>query len=360
VKIIDRYILKEFITPFLYCSITFFLLYLVGDLFEHLDEFIRAKTSWYDLVRYYLYLGPTIFTYTTPFSLVLSLIYVLGNFARHSEIIGMKASGISPKRIAIPFLFLGFVLSLIFFYLSEFVTPRTNVGLETLSQLYLEKSSGKNPKSFEDLAYSNANDNYVFYIHTLDLKSNAAQGIQVHYLTPQGSIHKLIRAESGRWLDGEWWLFNGTILRYDETGDIQNDVENFVKRAVRIEESPEDLIREEKASEKMNYPELKNSLVKKFGRKIPARQSVELHSKLSDPWICFMLVLIIIPIGLKIPKGGAFVVLGKALLLTLGFYGSQFVAMALGKQGYIQPIFACWLPNMTFGIWGMILLKRLK
>lgn len=359
-KIIDRYILREFILPYLYCNLAFLLLYLVGDLFEHMDEFLKARTTWRDMLRYYTYLIPTIFTHTAPFSLVLSLIYELGNFARHSEIIGMKASGISPKRIAVPFLFLGLILSLVFLYLSEHVIPKANVELEALSKTYLQKSSTQSSKSYEDLAFSNVKDNYVFYIHQLDLKNNFAQGIQIQYLTPQGSIQKLIRAETGRWLDGEWWLFNGAILRYDEVGDLQNGAESFAKRIVHIQESPQALIREEKASEKMNYYELKDSFLKKFGKKIPSVQSVELHSKLSAPWICFILVLMIVPIGLKIPKGGAFVVLGKTILLTLTLYGSQFISMALGKQGYIQPILACWIPNLTFTGLGIFLFGRLR
>src|SRR5574341_1442980 len=275
VKIIDRYILREFIVPYFYCSFAFFLLYLVGDLFEHMDEFLKAKTSWHDVLRYYIYLSPTIFKHTAPFCLVLSLIYELGNFARHSEIIGMKASGVSPKRIAVPFLLLGLILSFCFFYISESVIPKANIELEALSKTYFKKSDAQNSKSYEDLAYSNAIENYVFYIHKLDLKKNTAQGIQVQHLNPQGSIQKLIRAETGRWLDNEWWLFNGTILRYDDVGDLQDDAESFTKRVVRIQESPQDLIREERASEKMNYPELKDSLLKKFGKKIPAPQSVE-------------------------------------------------------------------------------------
>ena len=46
IKILDRYILKEFLLPFMYCSITFFLIYLIADLFEHMDKFIEASASW--------------------------------------------------------------------------------------------------------------------------------------------------------------------------------------------------------------------------------------------------------------------------------------------------------------------------
>lgn len=361
-KILDRYILKEFFLPFFYCSSAFFLLYLIADLFEHMDEFMKAGVQWKNILLYYGYLIPTIFLQTVSFSLVLSLIYELGNFARHLEITGMKALGISPKRISAPFLCLGLILSFLYISLSEFVLPKTNFRIEELTKLYFEKSSKAKASSHihTDITYSNIKENYVFYIRELDLKGNLARDIQVHYLSPQGAIKKVMRAEVGRWLDHEWWLLNGTIVNYDETGETEEDFQKFMKRLVDIQESPKDLIKEEKASLQMNFREYKTSLEKKFGKNIPPIQRVELFSKISTPWICFVLSLIIVPLGLNIPKGGAFVVLGKTVLVTLAFYSVQFVSLALGKQGHIHPLLAPWLANAIFMGVGGILWGRLR
>ncbi|MBI1884365.1 MAG: LptF/LptG family permease [Chlamydiae bacterium] len=359
-KIIDRYILREFILPFFYCILTLFLLYLIADLFEHMDEFLKSHVPWLDILRYYLFMLPNIYIEICPFSLVLALIYLLGNFTRHHEIIGMRAAGISSKRIAVPFLLLGWVLSALFFYLNEEVIPQTRLQSEIFKKIFSEKETDENSQRYEDLTYGNALENYALFIHKLDPKTNIAQDVQVHYLNPDGTMNKLIRAQTGRWLDNEWWFFNGTIVRYSETGDITHDPEVFYKRKTRIYESPLDLIREEKASEQMNYSELKNSLSKKYGGRIPASQRVELYEKLATPWICFILVLVVVPIGLTITRGGALPVLGKTILLTLTYYGLQFTLSALGKQGYLPPLLASWLANGIFGGLGMILMMRLK
>ncbi len=359
-KIIDRYIIKQFIMPFIYCSLAFFILYLIADLFEHMDEFLRAHTPWYHILKYYLYMLPMIFIQTSPFSLVLALIYELGNFARHFEVVGMKACGISPKRIALPFLGLGFLLSVILLYLHEGVLPKSFVRLDQFKKMYFEKGESKNAKSYRDLAYSNAKENYVFYIHELDLKKNIAKDAQVHYLTPNGSIEKLFRAKEAQWLDKQWWFLDGSILRYDKTGEIEDTPEQFGKMVMRMGESPEDLIREEKANEQMNYLEFRFSLSKKYGKKIPAYEKVELNSKLSMPWICLVLVLVVVPMGINISKRGAFAALGRTLILTIAYYVIQFMGLASGKQDYLDPIFASWCANIIFGGLGGFLMMRLK
>lgn len=359
-KILDRYLIKQLILPFIYCGLSFFVLYLIADLFEHMDEFLKIHMPWHEIFKYYLYMLPMIYIHTSPFSLVLALIYELGNFARNFEVVGMKACGISPKRIALPFLVLGFFLSLILLYLNEGVLPKSYLQLERFKKIYFEKNTDKNPKSYRDLACSNVKENYVFYIQELNLKTNLAKGVQVHYLTPSGLIQKLFRAKAAQWLDHEWWFLDGTVLRYDETGEIEDTPEQFEKMVLRIGESPEDLIREERANEQMNYLEFKSSLARKYGKKIPVHAKTELYSKLSMPWICFVLVLVVVPMAMNISKRGAFAALGKTILFTMAYYFLQFVTITFGKQGYLDPVLASWSANIIFGGLGGFLMMRLK
>ncbi|MBI1870102.1 MAG: LptF/LptG family permease [Chlamydiae bacterium] len=361
-KIIDRYILREFILPFFYCFLAFFILYFIADLFEHMDVFLKTHTPWKQILFYYIFLTPTIYTEISPFCLALSLIYVLGNFARHHEIVGMRASGISSKRIAFPFLLLGLFLSTTFFYLNESWLPKARLRMETFKKTFIDKEdASQDSKIYNNLTYGNMKENYIFYMRELDLKTNTALDLQIHYLNPSsGSLEKLIRAQEGRWLDQEWWLFNGTIVRYDASGDIKEDPEIFLKRKASIFESPLELILEEKANEQMNYFEFKNYLLKKYGKKIPRPQKTELYSKISKPWIYFVLVLLVVPIGLEITRGGALTVLGKTLLFTFAYYSVQFFLLALGKQGYLDPGLACGLTPGFFGLWGAVKIIRLR
>ena len=358
-KIIDRYLFREFITPFLYCTLAFFILYLVADLFEHMDEFLASQIPLRQLMLYYFYTLPTILIRTTPFSMVLASTYELGRFAKHLEVVGMQSCAIPLKRIALPLFEVGVILSAFYFLTAEFVLPTTSLRSTLISQTYLDTDEGTK-KIYQDIAYSSILKNFVVYIRELDLKHHQAQEIQVHQMGPQGSLECVTRAKTGVWLDGAWWLFDGTISRFDPEGNPMEDIVNFKKMKGVLQLSPKNLIREENASEHLNYKEMKESLKYKFGRDIPQGHLVKLFSKLSAPWAYLILMLVIVPLGLKIPRGGGFMVLGKVIVITLSYFCLEFFFQALGKQGHFHPITACSLPIIIYGSFGALSCWRLK
>ena len=65
-KLIDKYILRSFLVPTAYCLLTFCMLFIVFDLFDHLSDFIDARTSFPQIVRYYLYILPAMLVFIVP------------------------------------------------------------------------------------------------------------------------------------------------------------------------------------------------------------------------------------------------------------------------------------------------------
>ena len=98
-RILDRYIIKPIFFAILSCILLFCFLYIIVDIFGHLDEIIRQKISLSLLIDYYLAYIPFIFTQITPIACLLSTLYVLGNLCRHNEIIAMRSAGISTFKI---------------------------------------------------------------------------------------------------------------------------------------------------------------------------------------------------------------------------------------------------------------------
>ena len=74
-KLIDKYILRQFFVPLAYCLLTFCMLFVIFDLFEHLSDFIDAKTPFLQILRYYFYYFPSMLVYILPISLLLGLLY---------------------------------------------------------------------------------------------------------------------------------------------------------------------------------------------------------------------------------------------------------------------------------------------
>src|SRR5215204_235574 len=98
-RLLDRYLLREFIVPFLYCLGWFFVFWLTVDLLAQLDLFQRHKLSGGDVLKYYLFRTPDLLGVVVPVALLLGLLYSLANHARYNELTAMRAAGLSLWRL---------------------------------------------------------------------------------------------------------------------------------------------------------------------------------------------------------------------------------------------------------------------
>ena len=90
-KIIDRYITREFLLPFFFCLVVFTTLYIVIDLFSRLEDITQRHIEISILLQYYLAFLPIIFVRTAPVAVLLSTLYVLGDLTKYNEITAFKA-----------------------------------------------------------------------------------------------------------------------------------------------------------------------------------------------------------------------------------------------------------------------------
>ena len=92
-RLLDRYLLREFATPFCYCFFGFYVFWVSFDLLAQLDMFQRNKLSTGDVFKYYLIKMPDQFSVVIPVALLLALLYALTNHARHNELTAIRAPG---------------------------------------------------------------------------------------------------------------------------------------------------------------------------------------------------------------------------------------------------------------------------
>ena len=127
-KILDRYILSEMIMPFIYGVAAFSILFMSVSSSELISNIVAVGTKggFQLLVKYILSSLPQVFVYTFPMAVLLSTLMAFGTLSGNSEIIAMKAGGISFVRIGIPGIILTLLISLVSFFMSEYILPDAN------------------------------------------------------------------------------------------------------------------------------------------------------------------------------------------------------------------------------------------
>ena len=357
-KLIDKYLISEFILPFFYCFLTFNIIFIIIDLFDHLSSFIEANTPVLQIIQYYLYLLPSLFVFIAPISLLLGLLYSLWQLTRHNELTAMRASGINFYRLVVPLLVFGLLMSIVISILNEEIAPRSCYWAAQFidSQQKEDDFSGRYAL---DLPFKNEKDHRIWMIRKFDLKTYAMEGIKVIQERPGGADHEIVQAEKGKYYDGKWWFFNLTIQRSDTQnkpiGPVQTEL---VREMTEWNEKPKDFINEIKDPIFLSSRELKKFLMrhKNLSARTFSRLSVDMHSRIAMPWTCLVVTIIGISCGVYTGRKGAFFGIMLAFLIFFCSYFVMTFCQWLGKNQILFPWLSAWLPNILFLVFGLRLL----
>ncbi len=361
-KLMDHYILRQFLVPLGYCLLTFTMIFVVIDLFEHLSDFIDAQTAPWLVVRYYLLALPAVLIYIAPISILLGLLYSLWLLTKHNELTALRASGINLYRIAVPIFAVGLALSVIVSIVQETVTPWTSYWAEQFTR-QLSQGDEASTRYALDLAYNNEHGHRFWIIRKFDLRLHHMHDVKVVQQRADGSDLQTIQAEEGRYYDGRWWFFKAKIQKYDFYDNLAGPITYTpLKQMTDWTEKPEDFINEVKDPMFLSARELWKFMAthKNLSAKTVGRISVDLHARLAMPWTCLVVTLFGVPCGLYSTRKGAFISIIIALLTFFSFYLLMTFCQWLGKNQVLNPMLSAWLPNFIFLAIGLLFMRRVR
>lgn len=363
-RILDKYIIKNFLIPFFYCLSLFIFLYIIIDLFGHLDELLKHSVPILVLQEYYLSMIPFIIIQTTPVAALISTIYLISTMNKYDEITAMRAAGISIFRILAPFIFIGLIISISVFLVSEKVLPMSMKNAQSIKENYIEKEfqdKGNVKKTIKAIALYGKNDRLIF-IENYNIHHNVATGITILQQDRFGNVIKKTNAQEGKWTGSSWVFSNILVYKLDEKGRVTGEPLFFEEKAISME-SPKDLISKGTYYEFMNLKDLSN-YIQNFSNTSPdiiQRLNVDMHQKISFPFTSLVIILIGAAFAIKVRRRGkAAAIIGMGMSMVIGFIYYALMAMfiALGKGGIIPPFVSAHLANVLFGALGIILIRN--
>jgi len=361
-KIIDRYLIREFLVVFFYCLLVFISLYIIIDLFTHLSDILRNHTSLKYILKYYGTFIPVISIQIMPIAILISTLYTFNNFNRYNEITAMRASGISLWQLILPFLITGFILSSISLIMNEKVIPQAFLISTTTREREIEKKPKfkGGGKIIKNVAFY-GRENRMFYIKIFDQKENTLSSIIILEHNNQQHLRSRLTAEKAKFENGRWKFYNAIIYPLDRTGQLTDEPLFYKQKIIDLPEKPDDFVLSQYQTEFMSYSQLKK-YVNRFSSSgyQPTKELVDLYNKISYPFINFVIILIGIPFALRQTRGGTLMYIGIGMGIGFIFYGFIATSAALGKAGILPPLVSAWLPNITFCTCGFLMLAKLN
>jgi len=365
-KIIDKYMLKQYLIPFGYCLSAFCLLYIVLDLFDRFSDFVEAKARITDVLIYYGYylfkvngFVPFI-VMAMPIALLLATLYTLTMFARHNELTAMCASGVSLRRLMVPLIGVGLGAGLFGAVIQETVGPVATRWITDYTQQVL-KHSQDSSFIIRDYVYNSGTAHRQWLIKAIDERTpTRLQGVKVTHERPDRSLAMEITAERAEWLDGTWWFHKMQRRDYDEKSDPigpQSPPSETPVEMAEYNELPDDFINELRDTDYLSTLDMIRSIENRPHVSGPwlSRRLVDIHSRLAMPWACVVLIFLGLPATAGGSRRPAMRSVAFGVIALFSFYFLVMTGKILGSRDVLWPWLAGWLPNLTFlGIGGWL------
>lgn len=141
--IISRYIALTWLRLLLLCQGSFLAIYLVLDMMERIPRFLRYGGALGDILGFFLWKVPEMVSQTASFSVLMATLLTLGLLSRNSEIVAMRACGLSLGRISLPMLLLGAAASLLLLVNAELVVPHSFERMARIERVDIKKQGGQ-------------------------------------------------------------------------------------------------------------------------------------------------------------------------------------------------------------------------
>jgi len=360
-KILTKYIVRQFLLFLSLSIVAFVVLFLIVDIFENLGTLIKNPVSFDLVIVYFMSKIPYVLFLTLPMAIMLSTLISLGLMGRNLEIIAMMSGGVSHGYIIRPILIIAALLSIVSYFGNEYVVPQANSYNEYIKNVKIKKKQiGPGAEYRLDKIWVR-NENTIYNIARFLPQENTIEGITIYTFDDSFQLKERIIAERAVWRNGRWVFYS--VIENEFTGTSSFSTTKYPVRYLSINETPDDFkIAFEKGTEKMSYRELStyaDNLEKKGYD--TTRYRVDLQAKLSYPLVCLIMSLIAAPFALMVGRRGG---LGMGVVVSVGvsyLYWVIFsICVALGHGGTLPPIIAAWTANILFIIAGGYLLLMVR
>ena len=362
-RILFRYVFREFCVPLAYCLAGFMSIYVLFELFGIFNRLMESFPGWGACLLYFAgYLSPY-FKWLAPACLMLAALYTMWSFCRHSELIAMRASGIGFLSIVRPMLVIATLMAAFVGWVNESFVPKY---AQWSRQMRSAKFNLEDFAREDNIVYHNVLAARTWNVGAaMNDRATVLEEVTISENWPDGGRRRTVKASRAEYLDGEWWLKDSTTFHFDANGrEIPSPVQALESLEFRVypefNERPRDFLLQNRNSEyystmdRVRFLKTHPNMAPKFRREMEC----ELWSQIAAPFACIVITLFAIPAGVATGRQSVFKGIVTALVMFFMFYALTVGCMVLSRIGYMNAFVAAFLPDVVFLAIGVFLFHR--
>ncbi len=354
-RIIDRYIIRNFLSTFFLMVALFCVVAVVFDVAENLERLIDNNAPWGRVFgEYYISFCLALGNMLSAFIVFLTILLFTSRLAQRSEIIAVLAGGISFQRLMRPYLVASTFLVLGSLLFAHFILPVSNQRKLDFEVEFVHKEF----YIAEQHLYREISPGTIVYMRSV----NVGRQVGYRFVLEQWDGDRLEEkwmASKARWLEeeGTWRVSNLRRRWWDAEG------EHFEKVAVldtALDMRISDFGQRNEAMSTLDWRELKAAIEREKARGSGGERllQLELHTRTSNAFAIYIMTLIGVSVASRRQRGGTGIHILIGVVIGFVYVFSAKLTSVSAIHAGVLPAVAAWTPNVLFGILGVVLYRR--
>jgi LPS export ABC transporter permease LptG len=300
----------------------------------------------------------------TPLSVLIAVLVTFGLLNRSSELIAMKATGISIYRLVIPVVAIAAILAGALFAFDQYYLPQANRKQEALRNIIKGRPAQTTLNPDQKWIFGQQDPGEpgrIFYYQFFDPDENAFANLSLfEFDETTFAITKRIFAARVVWdADEHAWKFENGWVRTMQGSDFTGFREFQTASFPEVHEQPGYFEKERLQSGEMNFGQLQHYIGDLQQSGFDTMQlRVQLYDKLAYPLVTIVMAVLAIPFAVSMGKRGSLTGVAWAIGIALGYWVIAAIFNAMGNVNYLPAAVAAWSPDILFGLTGGYLLLR--
>jgi LPS export ABC transporter permease LptF/LPS export ABC transporter permease LptG len=358
-NLLDLYVARQYLGVYIVSFAALVGIFYIATLIDLAEKLLGGVTSTAVMLRYFYFATPQYVYYIIPMAALVATLVTIGLLTKNSEIIVMRACGISLYRSALPLVLFGVVFSGVLFELQEQVLATWNREAQRLNAimrgypiqmvgvLNRQWIIGKSGDIYRYQAFDQRRNTFTqFTFYQVD-----ESAWRLKRLTYAGNVDLGVQEgeDSFTWMARNGWTRQFTPDAHRPLAQPAVKYTAFAESPISLE-APAYFKTEDPDADRMTYRELKGYIaeLKASGYHVVPYQ-VQLQQKLAFPFVAIIMTLLAVPFAVTTGRSGAIYGIGVGLVLAIVYRTALALFGALGSGGWVDPTLAAWAPNILFG-----------
>lgn len=354
IKLIDQYIIRKFLSTFFFALGLIIVVAIVFDVSEKIDDFLEKKAPLKSIIfDYYLNFIPYFTNLFSPLFIFISVIFFTSRMASQTEIVAILSSGVSFRRMLVPYMAVATILAALSFYLNGYVIPRANKTRLAFENTYIKNPYVLKSRNIHRQIYPGQ----FIYFESYNTLDNLGFRFSFERFEEGKLVYKL-QSDRLVWdTTGNQWRAENFMIR--EISGMQESVRKGMRLDTTFSFKPEEFTRRENNITAMDNFELNQHIAEKKLRGAEGLQfdEVEKYRRSSYPFATFILTLIGVSLSSRKVRGGIGIQIGAGILLSFTYIMFMQVSTTFATNGNVPAIIAVWIPNIVYMIIATYLIR---